>query len=710
MAGHTKTEINEKSEHRLSISMPVQYVKGVGPVRAETFARLGVKTVGDLLEYFPRDWNFLPELIKIKQMQPGKDAAVIGLIESTDYQSYRRQPLFEAIISDDTGVCRIIWFHGGYLRNQLVPGQVIMVSGRVNVYKHQLQLTNPKFVVLDEEHRRSAEYFSGGVYPACKGLSSGQIKKIIGRVREAADKLVPEFYNESFLKKANLISRKDAFKWIHMPPDEKKLAQAKRRLKYDELFLMQLGLALRRYKVQHYSKAVPCVCSDEIDSRIRKRFPFLLTEDQNNCIAEIVSDMSRSEPMNRLLQGDVGSGKTVVALYAALLAVASGMQVAIMAPTEILASQHSLSIDRYLRNSKVKRILITGGLTGNKRTGLLGRIKGGEVDIVVGTVALLQEDIEFKQLGVVIIDEQHKFGVEQKARLRKQTTPHCLVMTATPIPRTLAMTAFGDLDVSVIRHLPPGRGSVITRWVERQNRTKAYEFIRERLKAGKQAYFVYPRITAVEQCSGLHTEENNVKAATDEWKYLSEEVFPEFTVELLHGQMSSAKKQQVMSEFRKGKVNALVSTIVVEVGLDVPSATIMVIEGADRFGLAQLHQLRGRIRRSQSKSYCFLFAETGSETAKSRLEIMTRSNDGFEIAEQDLRLRGPGEMFSTRQHGLPDLKIANIVDDFDLLVMARKNAFELVSQDPMLMKAEHKNIRQALLAKFGDALGLADVA
>jgi len=690
--------------------MPVQYVKGVGPVRAETFARLGVKTVGDLLEYFPRDWNFLPELIKIKQMLPGRDAAVIGLIESTDYQSYRRQPLFEAIISDDTGVCRIIWFHGGYLRNQLAPGQVIMVSGRVNVYKHQLQLTNPKFVVLDEEHQHSTEYFSGGVYPACKGLSSGQIKKIVGRVREAADRLVPEFYNENFLKKANLIGRKDAFKWIHMPPDERKLAQAKRRLKYDELFLMQLGLALRRYKVQHYSKALPCVCSDEIDSRIRKRFPFLLTEDQNNCIGEIVSDMGRSEPMNRLLQGDVGSGKTVVALYAALLAVANGLQAAIMAPTEILASQHSLSIERYLRNSKVKRILITGGLTGNKRSGLLRRIKSGEIDIVVGTVALLQEDIEFKQLGLVIIDEQHKFGVEQRAQLRKQTTPHCLVMTATPIPRTLAMTAFGDLDVSVIRHSPPGRGAVITRWVERQNRTKAYEFIRERLRAGKQAYFVYPRITAVEQSSGLHTEENNVKAATDEWKYLSTEVFPEFTVELLHGQMSSVKKQQIMSEFRRGKISVIVSTIVVEVGLDVPNATIMVIEGADRFGLAQLHQLRGRIGRGQAKSYCFLFTENDSETAKSRLEVMTRSNDGFEIAEHDLRLRGPGEMFSTRQHGLPDLKIANIVDDYELLVMARKNAFELVSEDPMLTKAEHKNIRQALLAKFGDSLGLADVA
>jgi ATP-dependent DNA helicase RecG len=697
------TEASEKSQNRLDLSMPVQFLKGVGPARAETFAHLGVETVGDLLEYFPRDWNFLPELIKINQMQPNQTASIIGLVESTDYQDYRRQPIFEAILSDDTGVCRIVWFHGGFLRNQLEAGQIIMASGKVTLYKHQLQITNPKFVVLDEEHPHSAEYFSGGVYPACKGLSSRQIKKIIGRVREAADKLVPEFYGKSFLKKTNLISRKDAFRWIHLPPDEEKLAHAKRRLKYDELFLMQLGLALRRYKVQHFSIAKPCACTEEIDRRIRKRFPFLLTGDQDGAIAEIAADMSRHEPMNRLLQGDVGSGKTVVALYAALLAVANRTQAAIMAPTEILAGQHFLSIERYLKNSNVKRLLVTGGLTGRKRTELLGRIRSGEIDIVVGTVALLQADIEFKELGLVIIDEQHKFGVAQRAELRKQTTPHCLVMTATPIPRTLAMTAFGDLDISVIKHSPPGRGTVITRRANRHNRQKAYEFIRERLKARRQAYFVYPRITAVEQ-------DGDVRAATDEWKYLSKEVFPEFTVELLHGQMPSAQKQQTMSGFRRGKIDALVSTIVVEVGVDVPNATIMVIEGADRFGLAQLHQLRGRIGRGEAKSYCFLFAETDNETAKSRLEVMTRSNDGFEIAEHDLRLRGPGEMFSTRQHGLPDLKIANIVDDFDLLVMARKNAFELVSQDPMLTKAENRNIRQALLAKFGDALGLADVA
>ena len=695
--------VSAEQKDKLDLSRPVRFLKGVGPVRARTFAQLGVRTVGDLLEYFPRDWVFTPEPIKINQMQQGQSVTIVGLVESVDYQSFRQPPIFEATLADDTGLCRIVWFHGGYLRNQLKPGAVIMASGKVALYKHQLQMTNPRFVVLDEEHLKPAECFSGGVYPASAGLSSRQIKRIIAPLLDNLNELTPEFYEPGFLKNANLISRKDAFSWIHLPPNQEKLTLSKRRLKYDELFLMQVGLALRRYKMQHFSTAMPMNCTNEIDSRIRKRFPFLLTEDQNGAIAEIVADMANLQPMNRLLQGDVGSGKTVVALYAALLAIANKTQVAIMAPTEILAGQHFISIERYLKNSKVRRILITGGLTGRKRKELLNRISSGRIDIVVGTVALLQKDVEFAKLGLVVIDEQHKFGVHQRLLLRKQTTPHCLVMTATPIPRTLAMTAFGDLDVSVIKHSPPGRGDVITGWVGRQDRQKAYEFIRERLRARKQAYFVYPRIT--------NTEENAVvAAATDEWRNLAQKVFPEFTVELLHGQMPSPKKGRIMAEFRKGKINVLVTTIVIEVGVDVPNATIMVIEGADRFGLAQLHQLRGRIGRGEAKSYCFLFAETASEAAKSRLEIMTRSNDGFEIAEHDLRLRGPGELFSTRQHGLPDLKIANIIDDYELLIMARKNAFELVSKDTMLTKAEHKNIRQVLLAKFGDSLGLADVA
>jgi ATP-dependent DNA helicase RecG len=693
-----------RSQENITVTLPVQYLKGVGPARAGVFERLGVRTVGDLLEYFPRDWVFAPGRSKISEMRPDEPATIIGLVESLDYQDYRRPPLFEAIVSDESGVCRVVWFHGGYLRRQLQLGQIIMASGKATVFKHQLQMTNPKFMVLDENHPEPQKHFSGGVYPASGRLSSRQIKQIILPVLEKVDGLVGEFYDEGFRKETHLIGRQDAFAWIHMPPDEQKLAQAQRRLKYDELFLMQLGLALRRYRTQHYASAVPCALTDEIDSRIRRRFPFLLTDDQNACIAEIAEDMSRTKPMNRLLQGDVGSGKTVVALYAALLAIANKTQVAIMAPTEILAAQHFLSIERYLKDSQVRRVLLTGGLTGKKRNDLLAQVKRGAMDIVVGTVALLQKDIEFANLGLVVIDEQHKFGVHQRAELRKDSAPHCLVMTATPIPRTLAMTAFGDLDASVIKQGPPGRGTVVTRWVDRRDRRQAYEFIRERLRAKKQAYFVYPRIAAVEETG------KEIKAATDAWKELSEKIFPEFQVALLHGRMPSAEKQRIMTGFRKGTINVLVSTVVVEVGVDVPNATIMVIETADHFGLAQLHQLRGRIGRGESKSFCLLFAETDNEAARSRLDVMTRTTDGFEIAEQDLRIRGPGELFSARQHGLPDLKIANIVDDFDLLVLARRHAFALVSQDPALERAEHRNIRRALLAKFGGSLGLADIA
>jgi ATP-dependent DNA helicase RecG len=696
--------MDAEPKDNLDQSTPVQYVKGVGPARGQTFAQLGVQTVGDLLEYYPRDWVFAPTPVKISQLQPNETASIIGLVESTDYQSHRRMPFFEAMVSDDTGTCRIVWFHGGYMRNQFQPGQILMISGKATIYKHQLQMTNPKFMVLDEAHANPDLYFSGGVYPASARLSAGQIKRIIIPLLDRIDEWVCELYEKDVRKTLHLIGRQDAFRWIHMPPDEEKLAKAKRRLKYDELFLMQLGLALRRYRMQHISAATACACSDEMDSRIRRRFPFLLTEDQNDCIDEIVRDMGRTEPMNRLLQGDVGSGKTVVALYAALLAVGDGTQAAIMAPTEILASQHFISMERYLKNSHVKRLLITGGLTGKKRREQLDEIQQGHIDIVVGTVALLQKDIEFRQLGLVVIDEQHKFGVHQRAELRKESTPHCLVMTATPIPRTLAMTAFGDLDVSIIRHAPPGRGAVVTRWVDRRHQQKAYDFIRERLKVKKQAYFVYPRISSAEENG------NEVKAATDDWQKLSQKVFPEFNVALLHGQMPSAEKQRIMTEFRKGKIDALVSTVVIEVGVDVPNATIMVIEAADQFGLAQLHQLRGRIGRGESKSYCLLFAETENEVARSRLDVMTRTTDGFEIAEQDLRIRGPGEFFSARQHGLPDLKIANIIDDYELLVMARKHAFELASADPMLIQKKHRSIRQTLLTRFGDSLGLADIA
>jgi ATP-dependent DNA helicase RecG len=688
--------------NKIKPDMPVQYVKKVGPARAKIFASLGIETVRQLLDYFPRDWEFAPEVTEIKDIKPCEEVSIFGMVESTDLKRFRRPAMFEAMVADESGVCRIIWFHGGYLQKQIKPFQTIIATGKVTEYKHQLQLTNPRFMIVSDDSVEPSKQFSGGVYPATGKLSSRQIKSIIRRTLDDVEKIVEELFDEDFRKRLNLIDRFSAYRWIHNPPDEQKIKKARRRLKFDELFLMQMALGLRRYNIRHYCKAVRCVCTEKIDSRIRKRFPFLLTEDQDNTISEITADMSSEKPMNRLLQGDVGSGKTVVALYAALLAVANKKQVAIMAPTSILANQHFISIERYLRKSKVKRICITGGLTGEKRKQITDDIKKGKYDIVVGTVALLQGDIDFSKLGLVVIDEQHKFGVEQRQKLRKKIRPHCLVMTATPIPRTLAMTVFGDLDVSVIKHSPPGRGEVITRWVDKKHTKKAQGFIRQRLKAGKQAYFVYPRVSSSE--SG-----EQIKAAVEEYKYLNEKVYPEFEVALLHGRMSSRYKDDIMQRFRKNKINVLLSTVVIEVGVDVPNATVMVIEEADRFGLATLHQLRGRIGRGQSKSWCFLFAETDNELTQQRLDVMTRSNDGFEIAEQDLKIRGPGELFSTRQHGLPDLKIANIVEDYELLSLARREAMKIIEDDPMLTKKHHLNIRKALIEKFGASIGLADV-
>ena len=693
--------MTEKPLENISLDMSVQFLKGVGPARAEVFEKMGVKTAADLLEYYPRDWFFAPEPVKIEHIKENQTVSLVGIVESTDIQNWRRPSYFEAYINDDTGSCRIIWFNSKFLQGKIIPGQKLIVWGKISEYKHQLQLTNPKFVIVEGDEI-TADSFSGPVYPATAELSSGQIKRIF---RDSLDKftdLVLEFFDAGFLKKSNLVERQKAFKWIHNPENESQVEKAKRRLKYDELFLMQAALALRRYKVKNFTQAVALKCTELIDKRIRKRFPFLLTEDQGKVIEEITADLGKTVPMNRLLQGDVGSGKTVVALYAALVAVANKQQVAIMAPTEILAGQHFINIERYLKNSDVKRVLVTGGINGEKRNEILDGIKSGETNIIVGTTALLQEDIQFADLALVIIDEQHKFGVHQRAKLRKDAEPHCLVMTATPIPRTLAMTVFGDLDISVIKHSPPGRGKVVTRYIQPKELPKAYEFVRERLKAKEQAFFVYPRI--------VDDENGDVKAAIAEFENLSKNIFPEFSVGLLHGQMAGADKQKIMDDFRKGKIHCLVSTVLIEVGIDIPNATIMVIEGADRFGLAQLHQLRGRIARSPSKAYCLLVAKTAGEAAKGRLEIMERSTDGFEIAEQDLKIRGPGELLSSRQHGLPDLKMADIIDDFDLLTLARKDAFELVEKDPMLKSAEHRNIRTELARKFADSINLVDVA
>jgi len=684
----------------VDLDTPVQYVKGVGPTRAEQLGRLGVQTAGDLLTYFPRRFDLRRQVQPIDTLRGGeKNVTVAGEILETRYVSHGNRPFFECSLDDGTGWITLKWFHGGYLRKQISKGLTLAASGSVSVYHESLQLINPSHQVLhdaDGADLTSDELLP--VYPAGAGLTSGVIASVIKRALPTLAPLVREWFDRDFLAKRGLMGRREAVEGMHRPEDTEHWGQSRRRAAYDECALMQLALALQRMRaISRPAHAMPV--NEEIDRRIRARFPFPLTPAQGRAIEEISADLAAGRPMNRLLQGDVGSGKTVVALYAALNAIAHGRQVAIMAPTEILAEQHFRKITAYLAGSRVRTALLVGGQAAKKRRFILSQLKSGEIDLIVGTHALLGEKVAFAQLGLVVVDEQHKFGVDQRSGIRgKGYAPHYLVMTATPIPRTLALTVFGDLDVSVIDELPPGRGSTHTRQVAPRDMPQILDFVRERLAAGQQAYFIYPVVNP--------SESGELKDAVNACEHLRTGPLADFSVALIHGQMPAADKESVMGRFAGGQIQALVASVVIEVGIDVANANVMVIEHAERFGLAQLHQLRGRIGRGRDDAHCILVGVPRNPIATQRLEILCQTTDGFRIAEEDLRLRGPGEFFGTRQHGLPELTVADLVEDFDLLRLARRDAFAIVRDDPALTAPHHQALREAVIRTYSGRMDL----
>jgi ATP-dependent DNA helicase RecG len=622
-------------------------------------AKIGIRTLNDLLEYFPARHE-RQEFRTIEHLEQGMTATVVGRITAVAKRFGRRGATVRASLLDNTGRCSLSWFNAPWVADKITRGSIVQVTGRVGVYGNLAELTNPQLTVLNDSAPPVDESKPARlepVYPATAELPVRAIRKLI---LENLDRLLPfvnEPLSEAYLKERGLAGRRWSIAAMHQPTDEKAIDQARRRLAYDELLLMQLAVMMARHRRQEGPAAPALATSPLIDQRIRRRFPFRLTKGQERAISEIIADLNEERPMNRLVQGDVGCGKTVVALYAGLVAVAHRHQFAIMAPTELLAQQHYRSVSSYLDGSRVRHGLLIGGMPAAKRRQMIREIEQGELDLVVGTHALIQDDVRFARLGLVVIDEQHRFGVRQRATIRsKGPAPHYLVMTATPIPRTLAMTVFGDLDVTTIDDLPPGRSPVATRVVPPAEQTKAWEFVRSRLAAGEQAYIVYPLID--------ESDKVEARAATTEYQRLAQQVFSGYRVGLLHGRLQSDERESVMADFSAGRTARLVATTV-EVGVDVPTATCMVIEHAERYGFSQLHQPRAR--RRTSRGYCLLMTSSAASADGERLGVLARTTDGFKIAEEDLRLRGPGEMLGTRQHGLPELRVADLVRDGDLL-------------------------------------------
>ncbi|MBN2477258.1 MAG: ATP-dependent DNA helicase RecG [Pirellulales bacterium] len=684
------------------LAMPIQRLNGVGPQWAEMFWRLGLQTARDVLFFFPRDYQDLTDRRDIDSLEEGKLQTVSGVVEEVELRGTGSGgSVLGVLVRCREGHLRAVWFNQPFMREKLSFGQRVALSGKPKYEGLVWQMHHPRVERLSDDEEEPAGKILP-VYPLTEGLAQWQVRRVVRGVLQWCNEMLDEVFPHDYLNRHDLWPLRRALPEIHFPSDHESLGRARRRLIYQELFILQLALAQKRQQQRTRHRAPSLTATAKIDARIRRLFPFELTAGQRQAIGEISADLADPSPMNRLLQGEVGSGKTVVAVYAMLLAVACGYQAVLMAPTEVLARQHALTLDRLLATSQVRRAPLTGGLSTKLRDELLRQIAVGEIDVVVGTQAVIQQDVAFAKLGLVVIDEQHKFGVRQRATLRQAALdPHYLVMTATPIPRTVTMTLFGDLEVSTLRDGPPGRQTVHTYLADESRREKWWEFFRGKLAEGRQGYVVAPLVEQSDDLSAVSLDETYESLANGELEA--------FRLGLIHGRMGPDEKDAVMDDFRSGKIQVLVCTSVVEVGVDVPNATLMTIESGERFGLAQLHQLRGRISRGRFPGYCTVFADPQSEPSRRRLEAFVASCDGFELAETDFRLRGPGDLFGTQQHGLPPFRIADLLRDGELLDEARRDALELVAADPGLSRPEHARLRRMMLVRYGRALDLGDV-
>jgi ATP-dependent DNA helicase RecG len=709
-------EIHPLHPSRDRLSTPIQYVKGIGPKLALLFERKGIRTVEDALYFLPRAYEDRRRLRKIADLEAGRRETGFGevVLSGMAFFPSRRKRIFQAVVSDGSGTITLKWFHGHerYLKDRFKKGRKLIFSGDVKVFNQKREIVHPDVEVVEGDIEGDSINFKRivPIYSETEGLHQRTLRRLMKTIVDHyADGLSSPIPADT-LERLRLGDFQEAFRRAHFPTEEASVnvlnlhrSPAHRRIIFDEFFFLELGLAVRRRGVA-VEEGLPIYPSGQLCQRLIDRLPFQLTGAQQRVLAEIRRDITQPHPMNRLIQGAVGSGKTAVALLASLDVIEAGCQAALMVPTEVLAEQHYLNLRSWVEPLGIRVALLTSNIKGQEREETYREILAGETQLVIGTHAMIQETVEFKRLGLAIIDEQHKFGVVQRALLKKKGShPHLVVMTATPIPRTLAMTIYGDLDVSIIDEMPKGRMPVETKVFPESSRPRVYRILEDEITKGRQAFIVYP---LVEESESL-----DLRDATQMAEHLRKEVFPAFNVGLLHGRMKSEEKESVMREFKEGRIPILVSTTVIEVGIDIPNASVMVVEHAERFGLSQLHQLRGRIGRGRHPSRCILMAPYRcSEEAKARLRAMERTTDGFRIAEEDLRLRGPGEFFGTRQSGFPDFRVAHLLRDTAILVEARREAFRLIEKDPELSQPSHAELRATLLKRWSGRLELATIS